>query len=666
MIKKTLRLLLVFSLAVATAFAAKTPKAPKSKTPKADRAFNTAQYYTASNLYKKAYARLKKNEYKAWAAYQAGECARMTNNNVEAEDFYGKAIKAKYKDPIVYLRHADAMKRNGKYAEAVAEYNNYKDKKGDAAKADAGAQAATQAQAWKDKPTRHRVENVADLNSKYYDFAVAPNPGMKNGVVFTSSREEATGTKNDNWYGEKYFDLFSASMDNNGKWSTPTVFPGPVNSQYSDGSVTFDASGKTMYYTTCPSPKEVKLVQCKIMMTTMKDGKWGDPVSLPFNNDSYTTGHPSLTADGKTMYFASDMPGGSGGKDIWMTKWDESSSAWGAPTNLGTGVNTDGDELFPYAASNGKLYFSSNGKPGMGGQDLFVSENSNGVFGEAQNLKSPMNSSADDFAMFFTDHDKGYLSSNRDGGKGGDDIYSFVMPPLVLSVAGRVYDTDTKESLEGALVELFGSDGTSLSVKTGTDGMYRYELKENVKYKLSASFTGYLTKFHELTTVGLEADQSFEKDFDFPLKSTKKPITVPEIFYDLDKATLRAESKKALDGLITTLNENPTITVTLTAHTDYRADDKYNLNLSQRRAKSVLDYLVAHNIPADRLTAEGRGETQPKQIENDTDYAPFKTGDVLSKEFIDKLATKELRETAHQYNRRTEFEVTGTTYVPKQ
>ncbi len=664
MIQKTLRLLLVFTLAAVTVFAAKAPKTPKSKTQKADKAFNTAQYYTASNLYKKAYAKQKKAEYKSWAAFRAGECARMMNNNVEAEDFYAKAIKAKYKDPIVLLRHADALKRNGKYAEAIAEYNAYKAKMPDDAKADAGAKASEQAQAWKDKPTRHRVENVSALNSKYYDFAVAVNPEMKNGIVFTSSREEATGTKNDNWYGEKFFDLFSASMDNNSKWSTPTVFPGPVNSEGSDGSVAFDASGKTMYYTTCPVSKD-KNTQCKIMMTSMKDGKWGDAISLPFNSDTYTTGHPCLSTDGKTMYFASDMPGGNGGKDIWMSQWDGSSSAWSTPTNLGTGVNTDGEEMFPYIAKNGKLYYSSNGKPGMGGLDLFVAENTNGVFGEAVNLKSPMNSPADDFALFFTESDKGYLSSNRDGGKGADDIYSFLMPPLVLSVAGRVYDTDTKESLEGALVELFGSDGTSLSTKTAADGTYRYDLKENVKYKLSASFTGYLTKFHELTTVGLEADQSFEKDFDFPLKSTSKPITVPEIFYDLDKSTLRPESKKALDGLITTLNENPTITVTLTAHTDYRADDKYNMNLSNKRAKSVLDYLVSKGIPADRLTSEGRGESQPKAVENDEDYLPFKKGDVLTKDFIDKLPAAD-REKAHQYNRRTEFEVTGTTYVPKQ
>jgi len=398
-------------------------------------------------------------------------------------------------------------------------------------------------------------------------------------------------------------------------------------------------------------------------MTTMTDGKWSDPIDLPFNSESYTCGHPCLSPDGNSMYFSSDMPGGQGGKDIWVSAWNGSS--WGTPTNLGSNVNSSGDELFPTMGKNGKLYLASNGRSGMGGLDMFHASYEGGTWTEAANMKSPMNSSADDFGLIWNSESTGYFTSNRDGGKGMDDVYSFIVPPLKLNVGGRVYDTDTKESLEGAAVELFGSDGTSLSVQTGSDGMYRYELKANVKYKLSASFTGYLTKFHELSTVGLEEDEDFTKDFDFPLKSTSKPITVPEIFYDLDKSTLRAESKKALDGLIQTLNENPTITIKLTAHTDYRAEDAYNQKLSDRRAKSVMDYLIANGVPADRLTSEGKGETQAKSVENDEEYAPFKTGDVLTKEFIDALASEEDKEKAHQYNRRTEFEVTGTTYVPK-
>jgi peptidoglycan-associated lipoprotein len=663
MIHRILSLLLVFAT-VFTSLSAADKKPAKSKTPKADKAFNAANYYTASALYKKAYAKLKKKEDKATAAFKAGECARMMNNNLEAEDFYGKAVAAHYKDPMGILRYADALKANGKYAEAIAQYNAYKTANPSDPKGENGAKASEQAQAWKDKPTRHKVENLSALNSKYFDFAVAENPAAKNSVVFTSSREEAVGTKNDNWYGEKYYDLFSASLDNNGKWSTPTSFSTTVNTENSDGAATFSSDGKTMYYTTCPHSKDKNTV-CKIMMTTMADGKWSEAVSLPFNSDTYTTGQPSLSADGKTLYFVSDMPGGLGGKDIWMSRWDDASSSWGTPSNLGAGINTEGDEMFPYAGRAGKLYFSSNGKPGMGGLDIFSTTFENGVWSEANNLKSPMNSPADDFGLFFTSETNGYLSSNREGGKGNDDIYSFVIPPLNLSVGGKVYDTDTKEPLEAALVELFGSDGTSLSVKTGPDGTYRYDLKPEVKYKVSASFTGYLTKFEEFTTIGLEEDKDYSYDFDFPLKSTKKPITVPEVFYDLDKATLRAESKKALDGLIKTLNENPTITVKLTAHTDYRADDAYNMKLSQRRAKSVMDYLIANGIAADRLESEGRGETQPKAVENDEEYLPFKRGDVLTKEFIDALGSKELKEKAHQYNRRTEFEVTGTTYVPK-
>lgn len=663
MIKSILSLMLV-CVVVFTSASAATKKPLKSKTPRADKAFHAAQYYTASALYKKAYARTKKMVYKSKAAFGAAECARMMHNNAEAEDFYGKAVAAKYDDPIVLLRYAEALKSNGKYAEAIAQYNAYKAKAEGNPAIEAGIKSCEQAQAWKDKPTRHKVDNISALNSKYYDFAVSENPAQKNSIVFTSSREEATGTSNDNWYGEKYYDLFTASQDNNGKWSTPASFSTGLNTENSDGTATFSSDGKTIYFTTCPHSKN-KNTFCKIMKSTMKDGKWSEPEPFPYNNESYVTGHPSLTPDGKTLFFASDMPGGNGGKDIWISKWDESNSTWSPPVNAGTAVNTDGDEMFPYAGTSGKLYFASNGKRGMGGLDNFVSKYENGVWGEAVNLKSPMNSPADDFGLFFIDENKGYLSSNREGGLGEDDIYSFVLPPLNLSVAGKVYDTDTKAPLENALVELFGSDGTSLSVKTNTDGTYRYSIKPEVKYKVSASFTGYLTKFEEFTTIGLEEDKDYTYDFDFPLKSTAKPITVPEIFYDLDKAVLRSESKKALDGLITTLNENPTLTIKLTAHTDYRADDKYNMVLSQKRAKAVMDYLTANGIQADRLESEGRGETQPKEIENNEEYPPFKTGDKLTKEFVDALPDNDTKEKAHQYNRRTEFEVTGTTYVPK-
>lgn len=265
------------------------------------------------------------------------------------------------------------------------------------------------------------------------------------------------------------------------------------------------------------------------------------------------------------------------------------------------------------------------------------------------NLRSPLNSGADDFAIIWSSDTSGYFSSGREGGMGGIDIYSFVMPPLIFNVYGRVYDTDTKEeSIEGATVELFGSDGTSLSVKTGADGNYKYPLKANTKYKISASYTGYSTKFIEVSTIGVEDNKDWEGNFDFPLKTTVKPITLPEVFYDLDKATLRPESKTAMDGLIKTLDENPTIVIKMIANTDFRASDAYNMKLSDRRAKSCVDYLVSKGVPKDRLKWEGKGESAPKQVENDIEYPPFKTGDVLTPDFISKLSKEDARSTSIQ------------------
>lgn len=646
-------------------FHAQAADGPKSKTPKADALFAVGKYTSAMEQYKKSYAKQKSNTDKGVTAWKIAECYRSVGNAAETANWCEKAYTAGNKDSKVVLGWADALKMSGKYDEAIAKYNEYKGMEPGDAKGEQGVTSSQMAQEWKDKPTRFTVENVSVLNSKYYDFAVAKNPNDKSGILITSSREEASGTTTDAWYGQKYFDLFTVTQDNNGKWSTPVPLAPPVNSAGSEGACTFDSKGTTMYFTRCAEVKG-KNGYCKIFKSMYNGSAWGEPESLPINSDDYSVGHPTLSADGTTMYFSSDMTGGLGGHDIYMIKWDNSTNAWGTPVNAGSAINTSGDEMFPYISESGKLYFSSNGLPGMGGLDIFSASDVGGVWGNISNLKSPINSPSDDFGLIFTTATTGFLSSGRDGGAGSDDIYSFIMPPPNFSVGGRVYDTDTKENIAGATVELFGSDGTSLSVKTESNGTYKYMLKPNVKYKVSASFTGYLTKFAEVSTVGIDESKDFEANFDFPLKSTSKPITLPEIFYDLDKATLRAESKKALDGLITTLNENPTIVVEIAANTDFRASDAYNLSLSDRRAKSVVDYLIKNGIDKERLSSKGLGETSPKEVENDEEYAPFKRGDKLTEAFITGLKSKTDQEKAHQYNRRTEFNVLRTDYVPKQ
>ncbi|MFI5218661.1 MAG: OmpA family protein [Bacteroidia bacterium] len=657
-------LLCLISLTILTVNTDAAPKAKKSKTAKADALYNRELYSQAMELYKKSYVKQKKAVDKGRTAWFVAECYRKTNNSKESAGWYEKAYASGNKEPQVILNWADALKMNGKYDEASAKYNEYKTLNTGDNKGDAGIQACTMAQEWKDKPTRFTVENASALNTRYFDFATAQSPTDKNSLYFTSSREESNGTTTDGWYGQKFFDLFQSTADNNGKWSTPTAVAAPVNSAASDGSAAWDSKGTTMYFTRCQKIPG-KTGFCKIYKVSYSGSGWGTPDSLPFNSDDYSTGHPSLSTDGNSLYFSSDMPGGQGGHDIYVSNYDAATSTWGAPMNLGTAVNTSGEEMFPYINDNGKLYFSSNGLPGMGGLDIFSASSDAGTW-NVNNLKSPMNSSGDDFGIMFTAATTGFISSNREGGLGADDIYSFVMPPPNFAVFGRVYDTDTKENIAGATVELFGSDGTSLSVKTEGPGTYRYQLKPGVKYKLSASFTGYLTKFADVSTVGIDESKDFEENFDFPLKSTARPITLPEIFYDLDKSTLRPESKKALDGLVSTLNENPTITVKLTSHTDLRASDAYNVALSGRRAKSVVDYLIKSGIDKERLSWEGKGETSPKEVENNEEYTPFKTGDKLTPEFIGALSTNDLKEKAHQYNRRTEFEVLSTDYVPKQ
>ncbi len=627
---------------------AQKAKTPKSKTPKADNAYNQANYIRATELYKKCYAKQKSAPVKADIAFKTGESYRMMSNWKEASGWYEKAVAGKSKDPMATWRFAESLQNTGRYDEAIAQFNAYKALAPEDGRTDGAIQAATVAQGWKDKPTRAVVENVSALNTKYFDFAPARS-NNPTGIFFTSSRMEATGNGSDGWYGEKFFDLFTAALDNNGKWSTPAVVPPPVNAASSDGAACWDAKNNVMYFTRCEKIKG-KEGFCRIFKSAYNGTAWGTPEALPFASEDYNTGHPALSVDGTTLYFASDMPGTMGGKDIFMAKWDAANNNWGTPVNLGSNVNTSRDEMYPYVAPSGKLYFSSNGLAGMGGLDIFSAVEEGGSYASVNNMKSPMNSPGDDFGIMFDSDITGFLTSNREGGLGADDIWSFRVPPPIFSVSGRVYDTDTKESISGATVELFGSDGTSLSVKTGADGMYRYELKPSTKYKVSASYTGYLTKFLEVTTVGMDDSKDFVGDFDFPLKSTAKPIELPEIFYDLDKATLRAESKKELDGLIKVLDENPTITIRIESHTDTRASDEYNIDLSNRRAKSVVDYLVKNGVDKDRLSSQGFGETKTR----------------VSDDEIAKMATEEEKEAGHQKNRRTEFSVLGTDFVPKK
>ena len=631
------------------AFATNTAMAQKSRTADADEAFQRANYAEAVNLYKQAYAKEKRPEEIATISFKLAESYRLMNDTKEAENWYRKAIESNYPDPIAKYYLGRMLKENGKYDEAITQFNEYKAAAPSDARADQAIQSTKTAQEWRDSPTRHSISNVVDLNSRAMDFDPAFMSSDRNSIVFTSSREEATGKKYDGWTGQKFSDLFMSNRDQMGKWSIPQPLPAPINTEVNEGGATFNAAGTAMYFTRCAIAKNTEGV-CKIYLSTKQGDTWSEPTVLPFSSDSFTVGHPTLAADGNTLYFSSNMPGGLGGKDIWVANYNAGSNTWSNPVNLGAAVNTPMDEMYPFIDADGTLYFASAGHSGLGGLDNYRTTGSGSSWSTPENLKYPLNSPADDFGIIMTGANTGFFSSSREGGIGSDDIYSFDLIELQFSVAGRVYDADTKESLADAKVELFGSDGSYESTMTGTDGMYKFPLKENTSYTVSATVLGYLNKKLQVSTVGLEQSRDFVGDFDFALHSISKPIELPEIYYDLDKATLRPESKKALDAVIETLNQNPNVTIKIVAHTDTRASDAYNKDLSSRRAQSVVDYLIANGIAADRLSSEGRGESQPR----------------ISDAEIEKMATKAEKEAAHQQNRRTEMEVLSTDYVPKK
>jgi len=631
----------------------------------AELAYAKGDYYDAATLYKKAFSKEKNKVKRAELIYKVGESYKLTNDYKNQEVWFAKAIKAKFKDPIAILNLADAMKMNGKYDEAIVQYTNYKQAMPDDPRGELGIQSCEQAQKWRDKPTRFKLENVSAINTKYSDFGATYSHKDRRHIIFSSARQESIGKNNDGWTGEKFQDLFEATVDKKGKWSSPKPLLEPINTGASEGAATLDPKGSEMYFTRCETSKGTAGI-CEIYFSKRKGQTWDAPELITLADDSTTVGHPSLSADEQTLYFVSNAEGGFGGKDIWITKWDKANKKWGTPVNAGNKINTEYDEMFPYISSDNTLYFSSKGHIGMGGLDIFSVTQTGGEFDEPVNMKYPINSSKDDFAYVVdeTTGDRGFLTSDREGGKGGDDIYSWSLPPLIFTVSGKVFDADTRANIEGATIEIFGSDGSSIPFKTDATGTYKFDLKPETSYKISALMPNYLNKYIEVSTVGLEQSKDFIGDFDFALRSTLRAIELPEVYYDLAKWDLRPESKRALDGLVTTLNENPTIVIELGSHTDSRPIPMTNDTLSKRRAEAVVKYLIAAGIDRERLEYQGYAAREPRKLYKD--MGSFHAGDSLDDSFINGLKSTKLKEEAHQLNRRTEFKVLRTNFIKGQ
>ena len=424
------------------------------------------------------------------------------------------------------------------------------------------------------------------------------------------------------------------------------------------GVCCFTADGKTMYFT-YSKPINGSDQGSKIYSSTRASGTWSEPQEVKlFADSTISCGHPAITPNGDTLYFASDAPGGYGGKDLWLAEY--TGDEWVGATNLGPIINTAGDELFPTLRQDGTLYFSSNGHQGYGGLDIFKAVRQDSLW-LLFNMGTPLNSNADDFGMtFMSDKEAGFFSSNRNDRKGYDQIYSFILPEMEFAVEGRVSDI-AGESVSEARLRIVGDDGTNAKVQVKRDGTYKFKLRKDANYVMLAAARGHLNQNQQLSTFNLRDSKTFTQDFS--LAPISKPVTMDNIFYDFGKWTLRPESEEGLLQLVKMLGDNPNITIELAAHTDRVGQAEANQLLSDRRAQAVVDFLVMKGIERERLTPVGYGKTKPvvadKAIHDKYPFIPLEQE--LSEEFIDTL-TPEQQDICNQINRRTEFKVLSTTY----
>lgn len=653
--------IIVCLLLTAVAAGCRTPKLSE-----ADAQFQRGEYYDASVTYKKVYNKLRKKEerpQRGEVAFKMGRCYRLLNMSARASAAFQNALRYEYPDSTTHFMLAQALHTDGKYAAALRSYDKYLEFCPDDSLAINCAEGCRTAQEIRARGSRYVVKQAKLFNSRRADFCPMYLGADCDQIYYTSTTEKATGDKKSEITGMKNADVFFSKKNEKGEWERPEPVEGELNTEFDEGIVAFSPDAQTMYLT--KARRELNApTSVEIYTSTRSDAKWSAPVKFEITADTLSTfGHPAVSPDGEYLYFVSDMPGGYGGKDIWRISLKERQ---GSLVNLGPDINTEGNDDFPYVRSDGSLYFSSDGHPGMGGLDIFrataVGDPAD-LRWKVENMGFPINSAGDDFGITFGKGEDGFFSSNRGDARGFDHIYSFEYDPVRITIEGLVMDKD-EEPVKNAIIRIVGNDGSNQKEVARDDGSFSFALQRGVKYVMLAGAKGYLNQKQEFASDSTMEDANYWVEFILP--SISKPSVVENIFYDYDKADLRPESKTALNELIAVLHDNPNVTIEMASHTDRWGSDAYNINLSERRAKSVVDYLVENGISRDRLQPHGYGKSRPKTVTKRIArlYPQFKEGDILTEEFI-KTLSEEDQQAADQINRRTEFSVLSLTYNMK-
>ncbi len=648
---------LFLGLAVAVAISCNV----EARLAKADRLYEEGVYYKVEKQYSRIAGSIpnSKKQMKARVYFQIAECNRKLFNMKKAENYYNRAIKSGFRDSVTYLNLAKTQMAMGNYIAASRNFGRFLQDNPTHQEALDGLISADHAKELLRQPLRYRISPAAEFNSKK-SSDLSPAFVGNNGdlLMFTSNRDVSKKQKKSDVTGRLNFDLYSIKKNSANRWEKP-VFAEKFNLSDDDGVCSFTADGRTMFFTRVSGENDHKQ-EVSIMTSTRSGGEWSEPqLLMVFKDSSINVAHPAISPDGTTLYFVSDFKAQSfGGNDIFVTTKEE--GVWSIPENLGERINTTGNEMFPHIAPDGTLYFASDGHQGFGGLDIYrAKRDSNGVW-QVLNMLAPINSPSDDFGITFrAEEQSGFFSSNRGNNKNLDNIYWFELPEITYFVEGTVSD-ENGQPLD-AIIKLIGNDGSIVKQRVKRNGAYRIKLNPNVNYVMMASHRGYLNSSNRLSTIGETDSKVFETNFRLP--SVSKPIKMENIFYEFGKWEITQESEIELDNLVKLLNDNPNITIELSAHTDSVGAEEANTDLSQKRANAAVEYLIKAGIAKDRLIPKGYGESRPMTVDSflAKRYGFLKEGDVLTPEFIMSLAD-EYRAICNQINRRTEFRVLRTTY----
>ena len=681
----------------------------RSLTELADEAFESKQYTTAVDLYKKAYTKVKGNrQEKNRIMFQQAECYRFMDDKKQAIKTYQRLVKAKYYtvQPKIFLHMADFQKFYSEWDAAEYNYKEYLKLVPDDALAQRRLQSIALAKKWIDNPTRHQVKEQKDVNTEWNEWAPRfMGFDQWEELTFTSSRPAGEDKdERDVWTGEYFSNIYTTTKQKNGDLGEPSLISiDQVNTDANEGELVIVRGEKTqnVYFSRC-NIKKNKQLNCAIYTNPIepkkgnkkndkakgkKEDKSSDEqapafVMIDLGDTAYNYFHPAISSDELTLYFSSNRPGGEGDYDLWKATRSSVDEPFGNVVNLGKQINTEGKEEFPTLRSDTRLYFSSDGLPGLGGFDLFYTEFVDGEWSEPQNLMYPINSPYDEIGIVFNHaeveniaaEESGYFSSNREGGTGGDDLYSFYRVPLLFSLSGKVRDDKSMQPIEGARIKLIGDDNTTIEARTNRKGEYEFsteQIKYNVNYRIQVSQVDYFNTEGKESTVGLTTNKDLVHDFKL-VPIPKEPIVLPEIRYDLAKWDLKDQYQDSLSDLLIILVNNPTYVIELASHTDSRPFLRVtNDTLSQRRAESVVEFLHARGIERERLVPKGYGDRVPRTLKHDCTVEmngktyKFDKGITLTDDYINKLKTHDEREAAHQLNRRTEFRILRTDFVPQ-